>query len=242
MAWRETTKSQPLRLCDGSVLEVWLKAMHTGSTAMKFLPILLALFLTAPLLHAQKGGGTGGTGGGNRNNQNQQNNQGTTPSATPTPTNIPMWRCNLPGGSYSVALRAIVSVSSHEYLVDGVARVTEVNIDTVGNALARFYYIEPTTPNSPIGLGQATIDKAQQLLQEGAARTGQDVWQKVIKNYPTTTHAHTIEYRVADKDTLSRLYTSAESSLRLNRNAVFDGTTTTDTDPTQTPNPTIPNN
>lgn len=203
---------------------------------MKFLPVLL-LCLTAPLLHAQKPGG--GAGGGNRNSQNPTN-ASATPSATPSVTNIPMWRCNLPGGSYSVALRAIVSVSSHEYLVDGVARVTEVNIDTLGNALARFYYIEPSTPNSPIGLGQATIDKAQQLLQEGAARSGQDVWQKVVKNYPTTTHSHTIEYRVADKDTLTRLYTSAESSLRLNRNSVFDGTSTTATDPTQTP--TVPSN
>ena len=193
---------------------------------MKFLPIIF-LCLAAPLLHAQKGGGGGGNG--------QPNVGSNTPAATPAPTNIPMWRCNLPGGSYSVALRAIVSVSSHEYLVDGVARVTEVNIDTVGNALARFYYIEPAAPNSPIGLGQATIDKAQQLLQEGAARAGQDVWQKVVKSYPTTTHSHTIEYRVADKDTLTRLYTSAESSLRLNRNAVFDGTTTTATDPLQTP-------
>ena len=119
----------------------------------------------------------------------------------------------------------MVSVSSHEYLVDGLARVTEVNIDTNGNALARFYYIEPTAPNSPIGLGQATIDKAQQMLQEGAARTGQDVWQKVVKNYPTTTHAHTIEYRVTDKATLSALYTSAEGALRLNQNTIFDGTT-----------------
>ena len=197
---------------------------------MKALPIVL-FCLAAPLLHAQRPGGGGG---------NQPNNNGTTPAATPTPTRVPMWRCNLPGGSYSVVLSAIVSVSSHEYLVDGVARVTEVNIDTHGNALARFYYIEPAAPNSPAGLGQATIDKAQQLLQEGAARTGQDVWQKVVKNYPTTTHSHTIEYRVVDKDTLTRLYTSAETALRMNRNSVFDGTTTTQTDPLQTP--AVPSN
>lgn len=204
---------------------------------MKFLPIVF-LCLAAPLLHAQRpGGATGGGGGGRQNGQQTDPN---TPAATPTPTSIPMWRCNLPGGSYSVALRAIVSVSSHEYLVDGVARVTEVNIDTQGNALVRFYYIEPTAPSSPIGLGQATIDKAQQLLQEGAARSGQDVWQKVVKSYPTTTHSHTIEYRVADKDTLTRLYTSAETALRMSRNSVFDGTTTTTTDPLQTPTPTVP--
>ena len=166
---------------------------------MKFLPVLfLALF--APLLQAQT----------------QQ------PTATPLPTNISMWRCNLPGGSYSVALRSVVSVSSHEYMVDGTVRVTEVNIDTSGNALARFYFIEPNTPSTPLAIGNATVEKATQLLQEGAERSGVDVWKKVVKNYPTTTHAHTIEYRVADKATLTKLYESAESALRLNRNTVFE--------------------
>lgn len=167
---------------------------------MKFLPLLF-LLATAPLVQAQT----------------------STPTpTTPSQTNILMWRCNLPGGSYSVALRSIVSVSSHEYLVDGIARVTEVNIDTTGNALVRFYYIEPNTPNSPLGLGTATLDKAQQLFKEGAERSGQDVWKKVVKNYPTTTHARTIEYRVIDKETLTKLYESAESALRLNRNTVFE--------------------
>ena len=166
---------------------------------MKVLPAFLFL-LTAPLLRAQT----------------------PAPSATPPPTNILMWRCNLPGGSYSVALRSIVSVSSHEYVVDAAARVTEVNIDTTGAALVRFYFIEPNTPNAPLGIGGATIEKAQQLLQEGAERSGQDVWKKVVKSYPATTHTRTIEYRVTDKDTLKRLYESAESALRLNRNTVFE--------------------
>ena len=209
-----------LRSLRGSILEVFKNAVHNHST-MKFLPLLF-LLLTAPLLHGQ--------GRPTTVNSNTATPPPGTPSGTPAPTNILMWRCNLPGGSYSVALRSMVSVSLSEYLVDGVARVTEVNIDTAGNALARFYYIEPTTPTSPIGLGQATIEKTQQLLQEGAQRSGQDVWQKVIKNYPTTTHAHTIEYRVQDKDTLQRLYTSAEAALRLNQNTIFDGTSSAQTD------------
>jgi hypothetical protein len=213
-------------------MEVFRNAMHTPLT-MKFLPILF-LLLMAPLVQAQRPGNNGN----NRNNGTPV--PGATPSASPAPTNILMWRCNLPGGSYSVALRAMVSVSLHEYLVDGVARVTEVNIDTVGNALARFYYIEPVTPNSPVGIGQATIEKAQQLIQEGAQRSGQDVWQKVVKNYPTSTHAHTIEYRLADKQTLTNLYVSAEGALRLNQNTVFDGTSSAQTDPLAPPQP--PNN
>ena len=76
---------------------------------MKLLPLLLAL-LTAPVLCAQQPAAT---------------------PATPSPnTAIPMWRATLPGGTYSVALRSIVSVSTHEYVIDGAARVTEVNIDT----------------------------------------------------------------------------------------------------------------
>ena len=100
-------------------------------------------------------------------------------------------------------------------IVDGVARVNEVNVDTAGNMAVRFYYIEPVVPNSPIGFGQSTINKAQEVLTEAAARTGQDeVWKKVVKNYPTTTHAHTIEYRVDSKDALNKIFTSAELAFR----------------------------
>ena len=147
------------------------------------------------------------------------------PPATPTPTGnntvMPMWRCTLPGGNYSVALRSIVSVSTHEYLVDGVARVTEVNIDTTGSLLARFYYIEPAIPNSPLGLGTATLEKTQQLLIEGAERTGQDAWKKVVKNYPTTTHSRTVEYRLTNRDQINAIFASAEEAFRLNKNTTM---------------------
>jgi len=140
---------------------------------------------------------------------------------TPTPTppdptgRVPLWICVTPGGTYEVALRSMVSVSNCEYLVDGVARVNEVNIDTTGNMAVRFYYIEPNTPNSPIGFGQSALNKAQETLSTVAERTGQDeIWKKVMKNYPTTTHSHTIEYRVDSKDDLTKIFTSAELAFR----------------------------
>ncbi len=173
---------------------------------MKLLPILAAL-VAAPALFAQQPAATPAA------------------PATPSPnTALPMWRATLPGGTYSVALRSIVSVSTHEYVVDGAARVTEVNIDTTGAALVRFYFIEPNTVSAPAGFGAATIEKTQQLLQEGAARSGQeDAWKKVVKSYPTTTHTRTIEYRIGTKDALAKLFESAESAFRLNRNSVFNG-------------------
>ncbi len=141
-------------------------------------------------------------------------------AATPvpaTPEAIQLFRAKLPGGSYEVAVRSIISVSSHEYVVDGVARVTEVNIDTVGSMVVRFYFIEPNASSVPSGIGAGTLEKAQQLLTEGAERTGQDVWKKVVKSYPTTTHARTIEFRLESKEALAKIYTAAETALRLQR-------------------------
>lgn len=172
---------------------------------MKLLPLFAAALLGAPALFAQ---------------------QPAAPAAPATPvpqTNIAMWRANLPGGSYSVALRSIVSVSMHEYVVDGAARVTEVNIDTLGSALVRFYYIEPNTVSAPGGLGAATVEKAQQLFQEGIEKSGQagDVWKKVVKSYPTTTHSRTIEFRIPNKDTVLKIFDSAEAAFRLQKNTVY---------------------
>jgi hypothetical protein len=150
------------------------------------------------------------------------------PAQTPTPapatpqpgssqSAMPLFRAQLPGGIYQVAVRNIVSVSSHEYLVDGPARVVEVNIDTVGSILARFYFIEPNLPKPPSGLGASVVDKAQQYLAEAADKTGQDAWKKVIKNYPTTTHARTVEYRLQTREDLNKVFEAAEEAFRLQR-------------------------
>ena len=55
-------------------------------------------------------------------------------------------------------------------------------------------------------------------MRQAAEKTGQDVWKKVVKNYPTTTHARTVEYRVVKKEDLNKIYESAEEAFRLQRN------------------------
>ena len=130
---------------------------------------------------------------------------------------IRIFRAKLPGGTYEVGVGAIVAVASHEYLVDGIARVTEVNIDTSGSLLARFYYLEPVTPNTPLGVGNAAIEQTQRLLREAAEKSGQDVWKKVIKNYPTTTHARTVEYRLESLEQLNKIYEAADTAFRLQK-------------------------
>ncbi len=106
----------------------------------------------------------------------------------------------------------MLSVSSHEYVVDGAARVTEVNVDTAGQLTVRFYSIEPATTAGPGGIGAATLGKVQSLLTEAAERSGSDAWKKVVKSYPTTTHARTVEYRVANKDSLNKIFSSATTA------------------------------
>jgi len=132
-----------------------------------------------------------------------------------------MWRCDLPGGTYEVAVRNIVSVSIHDYVVDAVARVTEMNIETPGSTEVRFYYLEPLTPTSPVGVGQSALDKVQELANEASQRLNpgdEPPWEKVVKNYPTTTHAHTVEFRLDTLEDLQTLFKSAEQAFRLNQN------------------------
>lgn len=148
-----------------------------------------------------------------------------TPSPTPSPTPVPRtpyWRCELPGGTYEVAIRSIVSVSSHEYIVDGAARVNEVNVDTLGNMAVRFYYIEPKAAKSPVGVGQSAIDRLTDLTKEAGQRVGAEhIWERVVKTYPTTTHAHSIEYRVENEDQLKQIFSSAQGAFESGVTAAF---------------------
>ena len=43
------------------------------------------------------------------------------------------------------------------------------------------------------------------------------VWEKVIKNYPATTHAHTVEYRLTNKANLAQLEQSVEQAWTTNK-------------------------
>lgn len=140
------------------------------------------------------------------------------PSSTSRPDVL--WWCELPGGVYLVALRSIVSVSSHEFVVDGAARVTEVTVATASTVEARFYYLEPLTTNSPVS---SSLEQLQQHVQDLSAAHGPTdaVWQKVVKTHPTTTHAHTVEYRLANKADLQSLRQSVEQSWTTGKGTYF---------------------
>ncbi|MEX1119931.1 MAG: hypothetical protein WEB60_14175 [Terrimicrobiaceae bacterium] len=140
-----------------------------------------------------------------------------------TPANLQgIWRAQMPAGDYLVNLSAITSLSQHEYLVEGAGKVSEVNIATQGSAIARFYFLEPALPQAPGGVGQSAVDLMKEKAGEAVGRAGgADLWTKVVKSYPVATHAHTIEYRVSNKETLSRLFKSAERAWTLGKGETF---------------------
>ena len=147
-------------------------------------------------------------------------------AASPTPNPLPtsFWQCTLPGGVYLVALRSIASISTHEYVVDGAARVTEVTVATNSSVEARFYYLEPMVANSssplvPTGALSVLTQHAQDLATTHSPV--EDIWQKVVKTYPTTTHAHTVEYRLESKASLQSLYASLQQSWTTGKGVAF---------------------
>jgi hypothetical protein len=125
---------------------------------------------------------------------------------------FPLWKAELPGGSYIVARNAINSISSQQYVLDGVARVTEVNVTTTGNFHPRFYYLEMLSATSPADVpgAQIAIDHAQAALAGAAQDAAPETASKVVKNYPATTHASTIEYRLDSAEQLQKLFESVE--------------------------------
>ena len=155
--------------------------------------------------------------------------QGTSPAAGSSdtegkaePIKTKFWKASLPGGDYMVALGRISSIAKHTYVSDGAARVFEVTIADASSAIARFYYIEPVTDKSPLNVGQVVIDRARGVAKEATKRTGRDdVWSEVVKNYPTSTHAKTMEYRLPTKTNIDSIYGSVSRAWESGRGERF---------------------
>ena len=147
--------------------------------------------------------------------------QAQTPSPAPTPQVTPLsgyWRAVLPGGIFRVRLDRIQSVSTHQYTIEPLTRVTELTIDAGGAVVTRIYHLEMTTPQTPLGIGQSAMDLVKAKTEEAVTQISGDasVWKKVSKIYPSTTHAHTVEYRVQSLDNLQKLMDSLEKAWSTN--------------------------
>ncbi len=164
---------------------------------MKALLITLSLLLTVSL-HAQTAAPSG------QNNQDTLRPDG-------------LWQGKLNGGNYTVRCTAIIALSKHEYISDGVARVVEVNLSLNSAMVVRFYFLEPYKPQSgsdTAGTATQVLDKAKGLFEQASGNISPDLaTPKVVKNYPASTHAHTIEFSLKDEARLNSLYGSLERAM-----------------------------
>ena len=143
------------------------------------------------------------------------------PKAGDSPGPGRFWQATLGGGHFMVALDRIASVSRHKYLLDGALIVDEVTVDTVGQALARFYFITPVTDAAPGNTVTALANRGRELIDKAAERVGTDVQNMVIKKYPDTSHAKSIEYRMLSEPELTALYASVSNAWETGRGRKF---------------------
>ncbi len=92
-------------------------------------------------------------------------------------------------GMIYLRIDKIVSVSLHNYMLDGKIPISELTIDTTGNHSIRIYCPLIKMPN------QKNIKINDKLPPVG-------------KQFPQETLSHSIEYYVDDQDTLMALYAS----------------------------------
>lgn len=139
-----------------------------------------------------------------------------TPQSDDSQQNNRFWQASLPGGHYMVALDRISAISRHKYVLDGTLIVDEVTVDAMGQALARFYFIKPITDEGG-GTGTAAaaaraVDRGRELLDRGAQVAGTNIHEMVVKKFPETTHARTIEYRLMSEEQLGALHNSVRTA------------------------------
>jgi hypothetical protein len=146
--------------------------------------------------------------------------------ATPTPStpgedesNPRFWQASFAnGGHYLVKLDRISSASKHEYIGNGTARVVEVTIGTDTAVVARFYYFEPVGKDASVSAVNTVVNRVEEVAKDAAGRVSPTAGRlNVVKDYPNTTHAHTVEYALQSEATLSSLYTSLMQAINTGR-------------------------
>lgn len=119
-----------------------------------------------------------------------------------------LWVARMMSGNYIVRVDRIASIGKHEYIANGATRVIEVTVTTNSSAIARFYYLEVATGSTSSAAKEA-LNKMQSLAKEAGHHAGnEEVLFEVTKDYPNTTHAHTIEFRLRSEDAVNSLYSN----------------------------------
>lgn len=151
--------------------------------------------------------------------------QGGQQSPADEPTRDGLWDGRLKGGNYLVRCNSIIALSKHEYVADGVARVVEVNLTLSSSQIVRFYFLEPVkldTGSSLVNAGTQAIERAKGLVEQAAGRVSPSLTEpKVVKSYPASTHAHTVEFVLKEEARLNSLFQSLERGFRTGQGRIW---------------------
>ena len=135
------------------------------------------------------------------------------------------WQATVQGGHYMVSLERISAISRHKYVLDGAVIVDEVTVDALGQALVRFYFLKPisdaATGNSAGAAASRIIDRGRELVDRTADQAGTEIHNMVVKKFPDTTHARTVEYRLLSESELGALYGSVRTAWETGRGRKF---------------------
>ena len=176
-----------------------------------------ALLLLVPLMLASAPYPAFAQGNNDRNqNQNQtdeeeeEDDEETT--AEDEESSRRFWQAKLPGGNYMAALDRISSVSMHQYVLNTQLLVNEVVIDTNGRALARFYHVAHVAEGGASATASTVRERGRQVLDRAGQQAGIDFHNLPQKDYPATSHAGMIEFRILNLADLKALYTSVQTA------------------------------
>ena len=116
-----------------------------------------------------------------------------------------------------VPLAEVEFVAKQNYIVDGNIDVTEVTASMRSKTLLRFYFIKEIEGAAwqRLASDAARVDdllskQTGQLAVTPSMQSPRN--SKVVKNYPVTTHAQTVEYRLQKKEEVEELYTSLRNA------------------------------
>jgi len=181
--------------------------------------ILMKTFLASLLLLAAVSAGAQTAPGQNPTGQGGQQQQGD------EPTRDGLWDGRLKGGNYIVRCNSIIALSKHEYVADGVARVVEVNLTLSSSQIVRFYFLEPVKIESGSNLvnaGTQAVERAKGMFEQAAGRVSPTLTDpKVVKSYPASTHAHTVEFVLKEEARLNSLFQSLERGFRSGQGRIW---------------------
>jgi hypothetical protein len=128
---------------------------------------------------------------------------------TPRGEIVPLfWKAVIGESIVSVPLGSVEHFGVQTYDVDGIARVRELTITTKSQSMIRIYHM---TPLSALAENARNTLKALEGIAEDAADEELNV---PVKVFPSTTHAHMVEYRVKDRENIGVLYQHLETAMK----------------------------